>query len=165
MNRKIITGLIVLMGISIFGIIAVQLVWLNHAIGVKNELFSRSVNEALNNTVNKLENIHHFTVMNRMVFTDSTRWKNHIDDLDFEWAPQPARVRPPDLVKIPPKPTRIIRRFAPGSKNQKVEIRLNSDSISRVETYAFSFERRCCLARQPIHVKEWKKIGGSNHHQ
>lgn len=159
MNRKIITGLIVLMGISIFGIIAVQLVWLNHAIGVKNELFSRSVNEALNNTVNKLENIHHFTVMNRMVFTDSTRWKNHIDDLDFEWTPQPARVRPPDSVKIPPKPTRIIRRFAPGSKNQKVEIRLNSDSISRVETYAFSFEKDDALPDSQSMSRNGKRLG------
>jgi two-component system phosphate regulon sensor histidine kinase PhoR len=156
MNRKIITGLIVLMGISILGIIAVQLVWLNHAIGVKNELFSRSVNEALNNTVNKLENIHHFTVMNRMVFTDSTRWKNHFDDLDFEWAPQPARVRPPDLVKIPPKPTRIIRRLAPGSKNKKVEIRLSSDSISRVETYAFSFETDTNRLKKQLQVLKGK---------
>ena len=156
MNRKIITGLIVLMGISILGIIAVQLVWLNHAIGVKNELFRRSVNEALNNTVNKLENIHHFTVMNRMVFTDSTRWKNHFDDLDFEWAPQPARVRPPDLVKIPPKPTRIIRRLAPGSKNKKVEIRLSSDSISRVETYAFNFETDTNRLKKQLQVLKGK---------
>ena len=52
MNKKIITGLIVLMGISILGIIVVQLVWMNNAIRVKNELFNRGVNEALTNTVN-----------------------------------------------------------------------------------------------------------------
>lgn len=57
MNKKNITGLIVLMGISILGIIVVQLVWMNNAIRVKNELFNRGVNEALTNTVNKLEDI------------------------------------------------------------------------------------------------------------
>ena len=51
MNKKIFTGLVILMGISIFGIIIVQLVWMNNAIKVKNQLFDRSVNEALNNTV------------------------------------------------------------------------------------------------------------------
>ena len=57
MNKKIFAGLIVLMGISILGIIAVQLVWMNNAIRVKNQMFERSVNEALLRTVNRLEDI------------------------------------------------------------------------------------------------------------
>ncbi|NCB06662.1 MAG: hypothetical protein EOM73_00690, partial [Bacteroidia bacterium] len=159
MNKKIITGLLILMGISISGIIAVQLVWLNHAIGVKNELFSRSVNEALNNTVNKLENIHHFTVMNQMVFTDSIRWKNHFSDFDFDQEPPPINILPPDTLKKPPRAPRIIRRFSPGNKNSRVEIRLNSDSISQVETYTFNFEKDTDLSGSRHMIMNGKKSG------
>lgn len=159
MNKKIITGLLILMGISISGIIAVQLVWLNHAIGVKNELFSRSVNEALNNTVNKLENIHHFTVMNQMVFTDSTRWKNHFSDFDFNRMPPSINILPPDTIKKPPRAPRIIRRFSPGNKNSRVEIRLNSDSISQVETYTFNFEKDTDLSGSRQMIMNGKRSG------
>lgn len=159
MNKKIITGLLILMGISISGIIAVQLVWLNHAIGVKNELFSRSVNEALNNTVNKLENIHHFTVMNQMVFTDSTRWKNHFSDFDFNRMPPSINILPPDTIKKPPRAPRIIRRFSPGNKNYRVEIRLNSDSISQVETYTFNFEKDTDLSGSRQMIMNGKRSG------
>jgi len=76
MNKKLFGGIIVLMGISILGIIAVQLIWMNNAIRVKNELFNRSVNEALNNTVNKLEDIQHFSVVNHLVFEKQAQWKN-----------------------------------------------------------------------------------------
>ena len=71
MNKKIITGLIALMGISIIGIIIVQLVWMNNAIRVKNELFDRSVNEALTSTTNRLESIQDFRMINHFAFADS----------------------------------------------------------------------------------------------
>ena len=159
MNKKIITGLLILMGISISGIIAVQLVWLNHAIEVKNELFSRSVNEALNNTVNKLENIHHFTVMNQMVFTDSTRWNNFFHDFDTDLKPPLINVLPPDTIKKPPRAPRIIRRLTPGNKNSRVEIRLNSDSISQVETYTFNFEKDSDVSDSRHMIMNGKRSG------
>ena len=65
MNKKILTALIALMGISILVIVIVQLVWMNKAIHVKNELFDRSVNEALTNTTNRLENMQDFRMINR----------------------------------------------------------------------------------------------------
>lgn len=71
MNKKIITGLIALMGISIIGIITVQLVWMNNAIRVKNELFDRSVNEALTSTTNRLESFQDFQMINHFAFEDS----------------------------------------------------------------------------------------------
>ncbi len=71
MNRRIITGLIALMGISILGIIIIQLVWMNNAIRVRNELFDRSVNEALTNTTNQLENMQDFRMINHFAFNDS----------------------------------------------------------------------------------------------
>ncbi len=43
------------MGIGIMGVIAVQIIWMNNAFKIKNELFSRSVNEALNSSINKFE--------------------------------------------------------------------------------------------------------------
>jgi len=72
MNKKIITGLIALMGISILGIIIIQLVWMNNAIRVRNELFDRSVNEALTSTTNRLETMQDFRMINDFAFGDTT---------------------------------------------------------------------------------------------
>ena len=82
MNKKIFTGLVVFMAISILGIIAVQLVWMNNAIQVKNELFSRSVNDALNSTAKKMENRQNLNMVNRMIFSDSLRWHNDGENYD-----------------------------------------------------------------------------------
>ena len=131
MNRKFFTGLIILMGISILGIIAVQLVWMNNAIRVKNELFNRSVNEALNNTVNKLEDLHNFGVVNQMVF-----------DNTLNRAVQPDMVNETEGVPMPPPPSprvaysnssvfgthppHVVRHLKPGEKPQRVEIKVNT---------------------------------------
>jgi len=71
MNKKIITGLIALMGISILGIIIIQLVWMNNAIRVRNELFDRSVNEALTSTTKRLETMQDFRMINHFAFDDT----------------------------------------------------------------------------------------------
>ena len=55
MSKRFFTFLVILMGLSILGVIAVQLVWMKNAIRVKNELFDRSVNEALNQTAQEIE--------------------------------------------------------------------------------------------------------------
>jgi len=68
MNKKIITGLITMMGISILAIIIIQLVWMNNAIHVRSELFDREVNEALNSTSNRLENMQDFETINHFAF-------------------------------------------------------------------------------------------------
>ena len=106
MNKKIITGLIALMGISILGIIVVQLVWMNNAILVKNELFDRSVNEALTGTTNRLETMQDFRIINHFAFSDSNRFRG------FQHLPPPppfavdsrvpGRVR---ISKMPVPPT------------------------------------------------------------
>ena len=74
MNKKFFAGLVVLMGISILGIIAVQLIWINNALKVKNELFSQGVTEAMNNSVKKLEHLNDFTVFNQIIFNDTLHW-------------------------------------------------------------------------------------------
>ncbi|MDO8929776.1 MAG: hypothetical protein Q7W54_12420, partial [Bacteroidota bacterium] len=75
MNKKIITGLIALMGISIIGIIIIQLVWMNNAIRVKNELFDRSVNEAMTSATNRLETMQDFRLINLFAFSDSMHFR------------------------------------------------------------------------------------------
>ena len=103
MNKKIITGLIALMGVSILGIIIIQLVWMNNAIRVKNELFDRSVNEALNSTTNRLETMQDFRMINHFAF----------DDTVFN-GPMPIPPAPP----IPPDVLRKAPRRAPFPKKQ-----------------------------------------------
>jgi two-component system phosphate regulon sensor histidine kinase PhoR len=143
MNKKIISGLIVLMGISILGIIAVQLVWMNNAIRVKNELFSRSVNEALNNTVGKLEDLHNFNVINRMVFADSIHWSGDVQNQNFSFRvlPPPTVVPFPDSLIRPPRPVRIIREFDPKNKNTRIEFKIDSGNKTSVSTYEYKISR------------------------
>lgn len=141
MNKKIITGLIVLMGISILGIIAVQLVWMNNALRVKNELFSRSVNEALTNTVNKLDDIHNFGVVNQMIFSDSLHWENDYDeDFDIEFFPHLDNIHEPDSFRRPPRPVRIIREFGPKGENARIEIKMDTDRQNTNGSFSFKFD-------------------------
>lgn len=143
MNKKIFTGLVVLMGISILGIIAVQLIWMNNAIKVKNELFNRGVNEALSNTVRKLEDIHNFGVVNQMAFNDSVHWihelKNDMNlDLDeeFLWSAKPESMKIIHQKSKSSKPVQIVREFKPGNGETVVEIQIDGDSKS-VESYRY----------------------------
>ncbi len=82
MKKKYITGIIVLMAISLIGIISVQLIWIQNAVNVKNELFNRSVNEALQQTVTRLENLHDVTLLNRF-FMGGPDWSNQNFNFEF----------------------------------------------------------------------------------
>ena len=55
MKKRTIVGLVILMGISLLGIIAVQFYWFNNSVNIRNELFDRSVNDAINKAVHRLE--------------------------------------------------------------------------------------------------------------
>ena len=55
MNKRLLTGVILLMTISLVGIILVQLFWIKNAFEVKEEQFDRSVNEALLKAVERIE--------------------------------------------------------------------------------------------------------------
>ncbi|MCL3779753.1 HAMP domain-containing histidine kinase [Prolixibacteraceae bacterium JC049] len=73
MSRKLITTLIVLMGLSIVGVITIQLIWISNAVRLNNELFHRTVNEALVSTVQQLENNRDLKMMDRFFMRpDST---------------------------------------------------------------------------------------------
>ena len=62
------------MGISLFGIIAVQFYWFNNSVKVKNELFDRSVNEAMNKAVRRLETGHDLKIIRNFENQNSLNW-------------------------------------------------------------------------------------------
>lgn len=128
------------MGISILGIIAVQLVWMNNAIRVKNELFNRSVNEALNNTVNKLEDLHNFGVVNQMVFDKSLQLTG--ERLNVAVAngvpltpPPPAKYN--NSAMVSPRPVHVVSHMKTGDKSSRIEIKINSNKNNKG---TFSYE-------------------------
>ncbi|KJF42886.1 sensor histidine kinase [Draconibacterium sediminis] len=150
MNRKLFTGLIVLMGISILGIIAVQLVWMNNAIRVKNEMFERGVNQALQQTVSRLEDLHNLGVVNEMVFAgDSIDLLQDFDfDVEFDsdsdntmrWNVLPGKTRVfRQRTDSTRRPVKIIREFAPDNDEARIEIHIDNDSDSRkVQSYTYN---------------------------
>ena len=130
MNKKIFAGLVILMGVSILGIIVVQLVWMNNAVKVKNELFDRSVNEALNKTVDRLEDLHDISVFGNMAFGDSINWISN-EDYNFSFLPHaPKRIPVPDSLKRLKRPARLIRQIQPGNNNAIIELKVESDNDS-----------------------------------
>ena len=148
MNKKLFTGIVVLMGISILGIIAVQLVWINNAVRVKNELFVRSVNDALNNTAGKLEDIHNFGIVNRLVFHDSVVWAEapQHDILVGVGAPPPP---PPDPDVVSDErdttgnPHIVFRHLNPSPPRTRVEVKVDKNHDGKSSfTYHFSDDDR-----------------------
>ncbi|MGE0018584.1 MAG: sensor histidine kinase [Draconibacterium sp.] len=144
MNKKWFTGIVVLMGISILGIIGVQLVWMNNAIRIKNELFSRSVSDAMNNTVRKLEDLHNFGVVNRMVFHDSVYWTGVTHTGTFSGnvppPPSPRMKRDFDTTFHVTAPRPMIRRVKPTGKNSRIEIKVDSDKRNGQSSFTYHFK-------------------------
>lgn len=69
MNKRIITGIILLMAISLVGITLVQYFWIRHAIEVKEAQFDRSVNEVLSGVVRQLETDENVYFVTQQVWT------------------------------------------------------------------------------------------------
>ncbi len=89
MSKRIIIGLVVLMGISLLGIVAVQVYWFNNSVNVRNELFDRSVNDAMNKAVRRLETGYDLKVIRHFSNGDSTRRET------FSYPPPPPPPPPP----------------------------------------------------------------------
>lgn len=138
------------MGVSILGIIAVQLVWMNNAIRVKNEMFERGVNRAMQQTVSRLEDLHNLGVVNEMVFAgDSVHLLQDFDfdvefdtdsDDDLSWNVSPGQTRVfRQRTDSTRKPVKIIREFAPDNDEARIEIHIDNDSDSRkVQSYTYN---------------------------
>jgi two-component system, OmpR family, phosphate regulon sensor histidine kinase PhoR len=131
-NKKVITGLIALMGISILAIIIIQLVWMNNAIRVRNELFDRSVNEALNSTTNRLETMQDFRMINHFAFGDTAfRGSRHMPP----GPPMPPNA--PRRIRIPKSQlTQQIKMIVKTDKNKngvQYQISTKNDSLHTAE--------------------------------
>lgn len=136
MNKKIITGLIILMGVSILGVIVIQLVWMNNAIRVRNELFDRSVSEALTSTTKRLENIQDFRFINHLNPEDTLVGADFIPPVP---PPPPASYQKPAQIVLPKSPTNMTERqvtmILNASKNgKKFSYQLHGDKIDTVVT-------------------------------
>ena len=75
MNKRTIVGLVILMGISLFGIIAVQFYWFNNSVNIRNELFDRSANDAINKAVHRLEMGSDLKIIRNFATSDSTKYE------------------------------------------------------------------------------------------
>jgi two-component system phosphate regulon sensor histidine kinase PhoR len=94
------------MGISLFGIIVVQIYWFNNSVKVRNELFDRSVNEAMTMAVRRLETRHDLKIIKNFASVDSVKWDE----------------------KIPPPPPPPIEEF------ENIDVVVKKDSIKGVIT-------------------------------
>ena len=122
MNKKILYVLIASICISLIGIITVQFFWIRNAFQVKDAQFVRSVNDALNSVVGKIEARENMSFISRnfegdsimrivQAFTKdtSTTIKNQLDSLLLvnelpisNHPPPPQRVPPPSVHQRPP---------------------------------------------------------------
>lgn len=122
MNKKIITGLIALMGISILGIIIIQLVWMNNAIRVRNEMFDRSVNEALTVTTKRLEDIQDFRMINHFAFGDTMRFRYGVPI-----PPPPPAVTSGNSSYFVQSPKAPVARIMPPENESRIEMIVKSE--------------------------------------
>ncbi|HKM94821.1 MAG TPA: HAMP domain-containing sensor histidine kinase [Prolixibacteraceae bacterium] len=72
MTKQKLNLLVVLMALALAGIIAMQLMWMKNALDVRNELFDRSVNEALVETSRRVETLHEVVMIRDLVGHDQT---------------------------------------------------------------------------------------------
>ena len=134
MNKKIITGLIALMGFSILGIIIIQLVWMNNAIRVKNELFDRSVNEALTSTTNRLETMQDFRLINHFAFEDPDHILNGPPPPPPPKFPHQKSLRTKQGRERPPsRQIKMIVQSKQSKKGFQYQITTSDDSLKRSE--------------------------------
>jgi two-component system, OmpR family, phosphate regulon sensor histidine kinase PhoR len=70
MNKSKFAGLIIMMLLSIFGIIWVQIVWIKNAVNIRNESFNNSVYISLNNAANTIESARRLNFFNNFVLSD-----------------------------------------------------------------------------------------------
>jgi len=78
MNRRLFIFVIVLMGISLAGIILLQLFWIRNAISIRDENFNKNVNAALRATAGKLES--HENIM--ILGDEFTKFRKSVRDGD-----------------------------------------------------------------------------------
>jgi two-component system, OmpR family, phosphate regulon sensor histidine kinase PhoR len=132
MNKRRFIGLVTLMGISLLGIIAVQYYWFHNAAKVRNELFDRSVNEALTTASKRLQTLQDYPLVNQYFFNDS-----------LQWTPDPP---PP-----PPRPT--VKIHAQGTTTYRLSTRPERARVEN-EIQVFTSKRDSVLTLRQTHIKD-----------
>ena len=147
------------MGISIFGIISIQLVWMKNAVNVKNELFIRGVDDALVKTSERLEKIQDLSLIHEMVFPDSLDQKNMNVDIDYiiddvdgtglisnEDDTIITKLGTPKIISLKKqktgkieKPLLISKKFIPEKGNAQIRMHFESDS-DKNGTFTYKIE-------------------------
>ena len=82
MNRKKFTGLIIMMLLSIFGIIWVQIVWIRNAVDIQNESFNNAVSISLSNAANAIESSRRMNFFNNFMLTDPLSFNDSSNDIN-----------------------------------------------------------------------------------
>ncbi|MCB2219266.1 MAG: HAMP domain-containing histidine kinase [Bacteroidetes bacterium] len=83
MKKNTITGIIILMSISLLGIILVQVLWMKNAIEVKERQFDQAVNDALTNTVKTLAKKQSVSWVSSRIFNDTLTIDTNVDLLEM----------------------------------------------------------------------------------
>jgi two-component system phosphate regulon sensor histidine kinase PhoR len=132
-NKRIIISLIVLMGFSLLGIIAVQFYWFNNLVKVRNELFDRSVNEAMNKAVRRLETGHDLKIIRNFASGDSSKWD--------------------EKISFPPPPP------IPGFENMDVLVKSDSikGRITVITSKSGNFKTRSHVVQAESIAGKWQK--------
>jgi two-component system phosphate regulon sensor histidine kinase PhoR len=79
MNKKKFAGLIIMMVISLVGIIGVQIIWINKAVGIRKDLFNNTIFFALNDVANILESNRQTAFLNNYVSSEDLNQANKTD--------------------------------------------------------------------------------------
>ena len=129
-------------------------------------MFDRSVNEAMQRTVRRLEDIHNFGVVNNMMFSsDTLHWQDDLQDsfdIDFnfenekelEWLndhPDSASFFLKRRTNLKKRPVKIIREFSPKEDETLIELKVdgNSKGTSSARSYSYNIST---TTNKPGHV-------------
>lgn len=74
MNRRLFIWLVILVGISLPGIIAIHFFWVTNPLKMDDELFGKIVNEALNKAVQQLEMGQDVRTLEENLYDDASEW-------------------------------------------------------------------------------------------
>jgi two-component system, OmpR family, phosphate regulon sensor histidine kinase PhoR len=81
MNKSKFVGLIIMMLLSIFGIIWVQIIWIRNAISIRNETFNHAVIVNLNNAAQTIESSRKMSFFDNFLFSDPLLFGNTTNSL------------------------------------------------------------------------------------
>ena len=129
-------------------------------------MFDRSVNEAMQRTVRRLEDIHNFGVVNNMMFSsDTLHWQDDLQDsfdIDFnfenekelEWLdkhPDSASFFLKNRTNFKKRPVKIIREFSPKEDETVIELKVDGDSKKTTSVRSYSYNIST-TSNKPGHV-------------